>query len=147
MKKLIYILPFSCIIFSCNLFQKDEEKPEPQGIEISPGEDIQAIVDANPAGSTYILKSGTHRMQEIWPKDGDTYIGEEGAVLNGARLLTEFEMEGGLYYAANQTQGDWYGGSDICQEGWELCNHPEDLYFDDEPLRHTTSLDDVAPGK
>jgi len=61
-KKRIFILPFSCIIFSCSLFQKDEEKPEPQGIEISPGEDIQAIVDANPAGSTYILKSGTHRM-------------------------------------------------------------------------------------
>ena len=62
MKKRIFILPFLCIIFSCSLFQKDEEKTEPQGIEISPGEDIQAIVDANPAGSTYILKSGAHRM-------------------------------------------------------------------------------------
>ena len=120
----------------------------PEGaIEIFPGDDINYIVDNNPEGTAFIIKAGIHRMQEIYPKNGNTFWGETGAILNGSRILTEFETEGGLYYVANQTQGDWYGGSDICQEGWERCNHPEDLYFDDEPLRHVNTLADVAPGK
>ena len=120
----------------------------PEGaIEIFPGDDINLIVDNNPEGTAFIIKAGIHRMHEIFPKDGNTFLGEIGAILNGSRELTEFQQEGGLYYASNQTQGDWYGGSDICQEGWERCNHPEDLYFDDVPLRHVTTLDDVAPGK
>ena len=129
-------------------FSTVSDTTPPEGaIEIYPGENIQSYVDNNPEGTAFIIKAGIHRMQEIWPIDGNTFWGEAGAVLNGSRVLTEFETDGGLYYVANQTQGDWYGGSDICQEGWERCNHPEDLYLDDEPLRHVTSLDDVESGK
>ena len=120
----------------------------PEGaIEIFPGDDINSIVDNNPEGTTFIIKSGIHRMQEIWPKNGNTFWGEAGAILNGGRVLTEFEQEGGLYYAPNQAQEGWYPSSDICLEGWERCNRPEDLFFDNEPLRHATSLEDVATGK
>ena len=124
----------------------------PEGaIEIFPGDDIQAIVDANPEGTTFILKSGTHRLlTEIWPKEGNTFWGETGAVLNGSKELTEFEMEGGLYYTPNQTQ-QTYNIEDInfeyCQEGWERCAFPEDLYFDNEPLHHVGNLIDVTEGK
>jgi hypothetical protein len=86
-------------------------------------------------------------MQEIWPKNGNTFWGETGAILNGGRVLTEFEQDGGLYYAPNQTQEGWYPSSDICLAGWKRCNRPEDLFFDNEPLRHVTSLEDVATGK
>ena len=41
------------------------------------------MVDANPAGTTYILKAGTHRRQSVSPKDGDTFVGEPGTVLDG----------------------------------------------------------------
>ena len=149
MSKNHFLISLVLFSLSCTLFEKEEEEKEDtlQGIVINPGDDIQSIVDTNPEGTTFILKAGVHRFREIWPKDGNTFIGENGAIMNGSRLLTEFETDGGLYYAANQTQGDWYGGSDICQEGWERCNHPEDLYFDNVPLRHVTSLADVAPGK
>ncbi|HIA80156.1 MAG TPA: hypothetical protein EYO07_08405, partial [Candidatus Marinimicrobia bacterium] len=129
-------------------FSTVSDTTPPEGaIEIFPGDDINEIVWNNPEGTAFIIKAGIHRMQEIWPLEGNTFIGEDGAILNGSRLLTEFEQEGHLYYAENQTQGDWYGGSDICQDGWERCNHPEDLFFDNEPLRHVTSLEDVALGK
>ena len=121
--------------------------PPEDTIEIYPGDNIQEIVDNNPEGTAFIIKTGIHRMQEIWPKDGNTFWGEAGAILNGGRALTEFEQEGGLYYAPNQTQEGWYPSSDICLEGWERCNRPEDLFFDNEPLRHVTSLEDVATGK
>ena len=35
---------------------------------IEPGTDIQAVVDANPAGTTYRLGSGIHRLQSVVPK-------------------------------------------------------------------------------
>lgn len=148
MTKRISILALLFILLSCSLFDEEEEKADDhQGIEINPGDDIQSIVDANPAGSTYILKSGLHRMQEIWPQEGDTYIGEDGTILNGSRLLTEFEQEGGLYYAPEQTQqGGDHGDPYVCPEGWERCDYPEVLYIDDEPLRHMTSLEDVVSG-
>jgi len=121
----------------------------PEGaIDIFPGDDINLIVDNNPEGTTFIIKSGIHRMQEIWPKNGNTFWGEAGAILNGGRVLTEFEQEGGLYYAPDQAQeGQTHGDPGVCPEGWERCDRPEDLFFDDVPLRHVTSLDDVEQGK
>src|SRR4029079_17134084 len=43
----------------------------PVGITILPGQSIQAAVDANPTGTTFILKAGTHVGQSVVPKDGD----------------------------------------------------------------------------
>ena len=55
MTKRISILALLFILLSCSLFDEEEEKADDhQGIEINPGDDIQSIVDANPAGSTYI---------------------------------------------------------------------------------------------
>ena len=115
MSKNHFLISLVLFSLSCTLFEKEEEEKEDtlQGIVINPGDDIQSIVDTNPEGTTFILKAGVHRLREIWPKDGNTFIGENGAIMNGSRLLTEFETDGGLYYAANQTQGDSYGGSDI----------------------------------
>jgi hypothetical protein len=70
MTRRFFILSFLFVTISCTLFEKEEKKEdEPQGIEINPGEDIQAIVDAYPEGTAFIIKSGIHRMQEIWPKE------------------------------------------------------------------------------
>ena len=125
----------------------NDTPPTADTILVYPGDDINSIVDNNPEGTTFIIKSGIHSMQEIWPKNGNTFWGETGAILNGARVLTVFVQEGGLYYAPDQTQEGWYPSSDICLEGWERCNRPEDLFFDNEPFRHVTSLEDVATGK
>ena len=58
--------------------------PSSGDIAILPGESIQAKVDAYPAGTTFILKAGTHVGQSVVPKSGDTFIGEPGAILDGA---------------------------------------------------------------
>ncbi|MCH2437377.1 MAG: hypothetical protein MK170_06640, partial [Candidatus Thalassarchaeum sp.] len=52
----------------------DTQEVEP--IEIFPGQDSQYIVDYSPAASPFLLKSGIHRMQELWPRAGDTFEGE-----------------------------------------------------------------------
>jgi parallel beta-helix repeat protein len=63
-------------------------------VYINPGEDIQAQVNANGTGTTFILRSGVHRMQTIRPKDNDVFLGESGASLNGSRMLTSFTRAG-----------------------------------------------------
>jgi Right handed beta helix region len=62
-------------------------------IVIVPGESIQAKVDANPAGTTFLLKSGTHVRQSIVPKSGDVFRGEPGTVLDGQNV-TAFAFRG-----------------------------------------------------
>lgn len=73
-------------------------------VTLTPGDDIQAAVDAHPPGTLYMLQSGTYRMQSIVPKTGDVFDGQGAAVLNGSRLLTAFERIGTLWAAPDQTQ-------------------------------------------
>ena len=56
----------------------------PAGVRITPGANAQAIVDANPPGTTYVFTAGEHRLTQVEPKDGDRFTGETGAVLLGA---------------------------------------------------------------
>ncbi len=67
------------------------------GVDVFPGESIQAVVDANPAGTTFYLRAGVHSGQSIKPRDGDKFIGESGAILDG---------RGDVEYAFKSTAGD-----------------------------------------
>ena len=61
----------------------------PGAVRMAPGADLQAVVDANPPGTTYCLGAGIHQNQTIRPKSNDTYIGEPGAVMDGG-LATRY---------------------------------------------------------
>jgi parallel beta-helix repeat protein len=52
-------------------------------VVIRPGESIQAAVNAHPAGTSFLIKRGIHRRQTVRPKDGMSFVGEAGAVLDG----------------------------------------------------------------
>jgi hypothetical protein len=107
--------------------------------------DAAALVAAHPAGTTFVFEGGVHRLSAvIVPRDGDTFVGEDGAVLNGSRLLTSFGREGGLWIVSGQTQQGSRHGS--CTTEAPRCSYPEDLFIDDVPLRHVASLGDVVSG-
>jgi hypothetical protein len=58
------------------------------GVAIGVGDDAQSVVNAHGAGTTYIVKAGTHlRNFSVRPKSGDRFCGESGAVLDGGRSL------------------------------------------------------------
>jgi parallel beta-helix repeat protein len=117
----------------------------PPTVEIFPGQAIQPRVAAAPPGTQFLLKAGIHRMQTISPKDRDTFRGEPGAVLTGARELTAFSRAGSYWVADGQFQeGGRHGAS--CQEGYPRCNYPEQLFLDDQLLTHVGSLEEVVPG-
>jgi parallel beta-helix repeat protein len=117
--------------------------PTATGPVIEPGTNIQAAVDANPPGTAFLLKAGTHRLQRTEPKDGDSFTGEPGTILSGARLLTTFTRSGSYWVIGGQTQQGKVHGT--CATGFEGCAYPEDLFVDDVLLRHVTSLAEVTP--
>ena len=58
------------------------------GVAIGVGDDARSVVNAHGAGTTYIVKAGTHlRNFSVQPKSGDRFCGEPGAVLDGGRSL------------------------------------------------------------
>lgn len=54
---------------------------------INVGDNFQTVVNANPTETVFIIASGTHREQEVQPNNGTTFIGENGAMMKGSRLL------------------------------------------------------------
>ena len=50
---------------------------------VGPGDDVAARVSRAPAGSEFVFTAGTYRQLTITPKDGMSFVGEEGAVLDG----------------------------------------------------------------
>jgi hypothetical protein len=58
-------------------------------VSISPGQNIQAAVDAHPEGTTFRLKSGTYQNQTVIPKSGNSFIGEPGTIMDGG-LVTSY---------------------------------------------------------
>jgi len=115
---------------------------------IVPGEDIQMRVNQAPPGMVFLLKSGMHRMQSVVPRSGDTFIGEAGTVLSGARRVIDLRQSGAYWVATGVTQQVRGAvGEAPCRDGCPRCNHPEDLFFDDTPLLHVAAVSDVGPGR
>lgn len=116
---------------------------------ISPGEDIQAVVDAHLPGTSYLLAPGVHRLQSVAPKDGDSFSGEPGAVLSGASRLGRFERQNGYWLApAPRASASPTGSCTKDQYGvrGDICRYAEDLFFDSKPLRRVAEPGEVEPG-
>ena len=60
-------------------------------------------MNANPAGTTFILKAGTHIRQSVIPKSGNRFIGEPGAVLDGQGVTPYAFSKGNAPYPSNVT--------------------------------------------
>jgi parallel beta-helix repeat protein len=67
---------------------KPSQRCRAGGVVIGISDDAQRIVDAHPAGTTYLVEAGTHQSNfSVQPKSGDTFCGASGAVLDGGRSL------------------------------------------------------------
>jgi parallel beta-helix repeat protein len=58
-------------------------------VDLSPGTNIQSVVDRHPPGTTFCLKAGVYAVSgHITPKSRDAFIGEYGAILDGTAWTT-----------------------------------------------------------
>ncbi len=57
-------------------------------VTLHPGDNIQALVTANPNNTTFVFSAGTYTNQSIIPKAGDVFDGQAVATLDGANAAT-----------------------------------------------------------
>jgi hypothetical protein len=119
-------------------------QPQTLTVTLSPGANVQSIVNANPENTTFLFQPGIYRLQSIQPKNGDSFVGQNNPILSGARVLTAFTRQGNYWVAGGQTQQGQLAG--VCLAQHPMCQYPEDLYFDNVPLLHVASLSAVGPG-
>lgn len=114
-------------------------------IIVNPGDNIQTLVDSNPESTTFTLKSGIHRLQSVVPNSGNTFIGEDGAVMSGARILNSWYQDNGLWVHDDQDQSGQRHGE--CATDITTCKYPEDLFIDNILLEQVDNLNDVTADK
>ena len=151
---LVAVAPTLALLAACS--EEPTQPLEPVAVAatvtLRPGANIQDSVAKYPTGTIFQLKAGVHRLQSITPKSGMSFIGEAGAVLSGARLLTSFTRQGSYWVAGNQTQqGKRVAevrntGRKNCKPEAPRCFHPEELWINNVRLRHVASLGAVVPG-
>ncbi len=114
-----------------------------RGVQIHPGDVLNQAVGSHPEGTTFCLARGRYRLaQTLHPKSGDRFIGQWGAHLNGAKLLTKFQHSGSYWIATNQGQQGRVRG--LCRISAPGCRYPDDVYFDGRRLVHATALNRVG---
>ncbi len=111
---------------------------------LCPSDNIQAKVTAAGAGATLTLQPGIYRMQTVTPLANQTFVGQPGAIMSGAKLLTGWTQSGSVWYVTGQTQ-KLADSSGVCQIG-TLCQYQEDVYRDNVLLRRVGTLSAVGPG-
>lgn len=61
---------------------------------VQPSDDVAQLVAAAPAGSTFVFNPGESGELSLEAKDGDVFLGSDGAILNGGRIVRDFVQDG-----------------------------------------------------
>ena len=113
-------------------------------VVVHPGEDVAGIVARAPAGTRFDFAAGLYRLVEIVPRDGDSFTGEPGAILSGARIVAGFERDGAAYVAAIDVGPRRVYGE--CRRG-RVCEGPHDLFVDGVRQEPVLAADEVGPAR
>jgi hypothetical protein len=113
-------------------------------VTLASGDSIQAAVNANPAGTVFMLAAGKYYNQTIFPKDGQQFIGAPGAVLDGSTVLSGWTYDNGYWQHKGLP-------SPLPQSGSAQPGHPnalarEDLFVGDKLYTRADSLQSLKSG-
>ena len=119
------------------------------GVTVNPTDNLQNLVNANPAGTTFCLQPGVHH-DSVKPKSNDTFTGISGAVENGARLLTNWQrtvIAGTPYWTTAGTPLLYSTqNTGVCQTGYPGCYLSNRLYVNNVSYPSVLSLAALTPG-
>jgi Right handed beta helix region len=117
------------------------------GVDVAPGANVQALLDANPEETAFCLAPGTYRLSShLRPKRGQKLIGAPGAVLNGSKVVTGFQFTGSAYVATGFLPSSPSTGPGSCWKGVQGCTYNQDVFVDDQPLKRVLSLANLTSG-
>lgn len=124
-------------------------EPGPGDVVLPLGSDFQAVIDSHPAGTTFFIAPGLHRLQSIVARDGDHFSGMRGAVMSGAQALAvgQWQRDGsGRWFVDGQTAQGFVQGTEALVNPRDA--FPEELFVDStRRLDHVGSLADLGPGR
>ncbi len=112
---------------------------------IRPGDVWQEVVDDFPPGTTFAIASGEHRGATVVARSGDRFIGEEGAVMNGAVVVEDWSSSGQDLWEAGGFVADSEPLGELL-EGWQQQGYRQELFMDGERLTHVDSEENVRLG-
>jgi len=118
------------------------------GVLVSPGDDVQGMIDRHAAGTTFCLAAGIYRLTAaLEPKDGDALIGARGAVLSGSKVLHGWLKKGRVWSTVGFLPRAAAADDDEhCQGSVPTCVYTEDVFFDKKRLNRVNSVSDVTVG-
>ncbi len=115
-------------------------------VEVRPGDDVARMAARAGEGATLRFAPGIYRGQTILAQDGQRFVGPEdgSAVLSGARVLTDFQQDGGRWVARSASPAPRAHGE--CESDRPLCQARENLFLDGDRLERVASRGRVGPG-
>ncbi|MEV6412454.1 right-handed parallel beta-helix repeat-containing protein [Kribbella sp. NPDC051718] len=117
------------------------------GVLIKPGQNAQAVVNSQPAGSTVCFASGLHRIsQTIRPKANMTIASSARAVLTGSVPLTSW-AKSGTRWVNHGALPSAYGKAGQCEDNKaNICSLREQVFLGGTHLTRVASLAGVKAG-
>ena len=109
-------------------------------------QNVAAIVNANPAGTTFAFAPGVYQDVSITPKNNDSFIGGgSGVVLTGSIPISGWTYSNGYWSAGGfPANGFSPGTANPGRDG--LAQVPEDLYVNGTPYLRVGSLSALGAG-
>ncbi len=127
----------------------DPVPPPCTGTWVRPGDDVRSAVAAAPDGTTICFAAGLYRLSApLEPKQQQTLQAEQGAVLNGAIVLTGWAQDQGRWYAEGALPPDYTDpGFAPCEDQVVApCKKAEQVFKENAQLRRVTSMDALVSG-
>jgi Right handed beta helix region len=119
-----------------------------RGVRVTASTDLQATVNREPKGTRFCVTRGVHRLSSfVVPKDGDTFAGEPGAILSGARVLRSFQLRDGHWVARAALPENPAALGRCKAPGGNACTFANDVFIDDRPLKRASQPGALAPGR
>ena len=117
------------------------------GIHVYPGDSLPLKASNAPTGATLCIHPGVYRPgKSIQPRSGQKFIGYPGAVISGAKLVTNWTKPGKFWVSTGQTSQYPKLTGPVCDRTPAACFY-EDVFYDGKPLRHVRSLSVLSSGE
>ena len=127
----------SCLVAS--VLSADAES----AVRLMPGQNLSAVVNQAPPGTTFVFSAGTYRLNSIVPKVNDVFLGEGTVILSGAKILEMRQDYRGWSAAASLST--W--PEKHCAATHPLCWVLSDLFIDDHLQTPVETLGELGPGR
>ncbi|CAN5139765.1 hypothetical protein BH20ACT22_BH20ACT22_01860 [soil metagenome] len=109
------------------------------GEDVNPGGNIQAALNAS--SSVCLNGPGVYRTGNISPGANDTLVAEDGAVISGAKTVTDWSASGATWVSTGQTFTPAQKSGSTCERpGYPRACDYVDVYRSNRPMRAYASL-------